>query len=115
FGHLVKHPIEDRVMESYALRILSDPGILRDAAKAMRSADQRPLAEAGDILIASFNKPVLFAWPAEDKFFPLESVRRYAAAFSNASVALIEDAYSFTPEDQPEKLANLTAQAASGN
>ncbi len=115
FGHLIKRLPEDRVMESYALPILSDPGILHDAAKVMRSADQNFVSEAGEKLIAGFEKPVLFVWPDEDHFFPLASVRRYAAALKNASVVLVEDGYSFTPEDQPEKLAALIAGAASGN
>ncbi|HSZ75339.1 MAG TPA: alpha/beta hydrolase [Rhizomicrobium sp.] len=109
YGFLIKHPIDDAASDSYALPILSDGRILRDAAKAMRSASETYVQAAGQKLIAGFDKPVLFLWSPEDKFFPLESARRYAGELARARVELIEDAYSFTPEDQPEILARHIA------
>jgi len=50
---------------------------------------------------------VLLAWAVEDSVFPLAHAQRYAAALSNARVEEITDAFSFTPEDQPEKLSAL--------
>ncbi len=109
YGFLIKHAIDDAVSDSYALPILGGDGILRDAAKAMRSASETYVQAAGRTLIEGFNKPVLFLWSPEDKFFPLESARRYAGELAHARVELIEDAYSFTPEDQPEILARHIA------
>ncbi len=64
---------------------------------------------AADVLIAGFRKPVLMAWAAEDPVFPLAHAQAYAARLSNARVETVGDAYSFTAEDQPEKLADLIA------
>jgi len=109
FGLLAKHPIEDGVFDSYALPVLEDDAILHDIAKAMRSASETHVRRAGEILAARFAKPVLLAWAVEDTVFPLAHAQSYAAALQNARIEGIADAFSFTPEDQPEKLAELIA------
>jgi pimeloyl-ACP methyl ester carboxylesterase len=110
FGKLVKHPVEDRIFDAYALPAIEDDRILHDIAKAMRSASEAHVRKAGDILNRTFIRPVLFAWAADDPVFPLAHARAYAAKFADARVELIEDAFSFTAEDQPERLATLIAK-----
>jgi pimeloyl-ACP methyl ester carboxylesterase len=70
--------------------------------------------EAGRKLIAEFKRPVLFAWGPEDRVFALADAQRYAEALTDGRVALIEDAYSFTAEDQPDRLAEEIASFATG-
>lgn len=110
FGLLTKYPIEDKVFDAYALPAIEDDRLLHDVAKAMRSASETHVRKAGDILTATFIRPVLFAWAPEDPVFPLAHARAYAAKFADARVQLIEDAYSFSAEDQPERLAGLIAE-----
>lgn len=110
YGLLIKKPIEDLVSDSYALPSISDTAILRDASKVMSTARSAPVHQAGHTLIASFDRPVLFAWGVEDQVFPLANARRYAGELAAGQVILIEDAYSFTPEDQPGVLADAIAQ-----
>ena len=105
YGLLIKHPIDDLVSDSYALPSVSDPEILRDTGKVMSTATSDPVHTAGRKLIASFERPVLFAWGSEDRVFSLDNAERYAAELADGQVALIDDAYSFTPEDQPLRLA----------
>jgi pimeloyl-ACP methyl ester carboxylesterase len=112
FGHLAKRPIEDPVMDSYVLPLLEDAEVARDASKVIRSASQRDVEAAAARLIDGFPRPILFAWAAEDRFFPLEHARRYAATLPDARVEQIEDAYSFVPEDQPARLAELLGSFA---
>ena len=112
FGLLIKHPIEDIVSDSYALPCVSDPKILRDTGKVMSSATSAPVQEAGRRLIAEFKRPVLFAWSPEDQGFAPADARRYAEALGDGRVILIDDAYSFTPEDQPDRLAKEIAKFA---
>jgi pimeloyl-ACP methyl ester carboxylesterase len=112
FGLLIKHPIEDIVSDSYVLPCISDPEILRDAGKVMSSATSAPVQQAGRRLIAEFKRPVLFAWSPEDQVFAPEDAKRYADALSDGRMVLIEDAYSFTPEDQPDQLAEEIAKFA---
>ena len=110
FGLLIKHPIDDLVSDSYALPCVSDAGILRDTSKVMSTAATAPLHEAGNRLIAEFERPVLFAWSPEDQVFAPADAKRYAEALTDGRLALIENAYSFTPEDQPERLAEEIAR-----
>ncbi len=114
FGLLIKHPIDDLVSDSYALPAIGDPDILRDTAKVMSSACSAPVQEAGRNLIATFERPVLLAWSPEDRVFSVEEAERYADALADGKLVLIEDAYSFTPEDQPARLAEAIARFAIG-
>jgi pimeloyl-ACP methyl ester carboxylesterase len=109
YGLLLKRPIENAVWDSYALPCLYGEEILRDTAKAMSSASAEPVRRAGARLIEHFERPVLLAWPTEDQVFPYEHAERYAAALPHARIEPIEDSYSFTPEDQPGRLAEILA------
>ena len=114
FGLLIKHPIDDAVSDSYALPCVSDPDVLRDTAKVMSTAASAPVQAAGRTLIAEFKRPVLLAWSPEDQVFAPADAERYAAALSDGRLVRIEDAYSFTPEDQPAPLAEAIAAFAAG-
>lgn len=103
YGLLLKHPTE--ASDSYALPASSDPGVLRDVAKAMASATTAPVRAAGEALIAHGELPTLLIWSEEDRVFPLEHAVRYADELANARLVRIADSYSFTPEDQPEAVA----------
>lgn len=112
YGLLIKHEIDPVAFDSFALPCLHDPAVLHDTAKVMASATSAPVHAAGAELIAGFKRPVLFAWSPEDEVFAPAHAERYAAALTDGSVVLIEDAYSFTPEDQPEALARAIAEFA---
>jgi pimeloyl-ACP methyl ester carboxylesterase len=113
YGLLIKHPIDDLVSDSYALPSVTDPEILRDTSKVMSSATSDPVHAAGGDLIAAFDRPVLLAWGPEDQVFPLAHAERYAAALPDGHLTHIDDAFSFTPEDQPQRLAEAIARFAS--
>ena len=79
----------------------------------LRSIDKRHTLEAAERL-RSFDKPVLLAWAAEDRVFPLADAERLASILPNARLKPIEGSYSFVPEDQPEALAALIAEFLAG-
>ena len=110
YGLLIKHPIEELVSDSYALPCLHDAEILRDTSKVMSSASSAPVHAAGHALTSEFGRPVLFAWSPEDRVFPLAHVHLYAERLRSAQIELIDDSYSFTPEDQPAALADALAR-----
>ncbi len=112
YGLLIKHEIDGRVSDSYALPCLEDAAILRDVAKVMASASSPPVHAAGAALIEGFHRPVLFAWSPEDRVFDPAHAERYASALADGRVVLIDDAYSFTGEDQPAALARAIAEFA---
>jgi pimeloyl-ACP methyl ester carboxylesterase len=115
YGLLVKHPIEPLASDSYALPSLYDRGVLHDVSKAMAHASTEAVHEAARRLIGDFARPVGFVWSEEDPVFPIEHARRYAAQLAAGRLEVIEDAYSFTPEDQPEALARAIAGFVSPN
>jgi pimeloyl-ACP methyl ester carboxylesterase len=88
---------------------LRDPAIRRDAARVLRGVHKRHTLAAAERL-SSFDKPVLLAWAATDRIFPLADAQRLASIFPNARLTTIQDSYSFVPEDQPEELARVTAE-----
>lgn len=109
FGLLVKHPLDPRASDSYALPCVRDPEILRDTAKVMAGASTAAVHQAGAALIEDWEKPVLLAWSREDPVFPIAHARRYAEALAAAGLVEFDDSYSFTPEDQPAALAAAIA------
>jgi pimeloyl-ACP methyl ester carboxylesterase len=115
YGRLIKHPIPCEVSDSYALPALTDTGVLRDTAKVWSSACSEPVHQAGRRLMANCELPVLFAWLPEDQVFPVDNARCYASRLRHGQVKLIDDAYAFTPEDQPGRLAQIIAEFASGD
>ena len=112
FGLLAKRGLPDDVSDSYALPCLHDDGVLRDTAKAIASATSRPVHAAGRALIDAPGPPMLLAWSREDPVFPFAHAERYAAALPDAQLVALDDAYSFTPEDQPAALADALAAFA---
>jgi pimeloyl-ACP methyl ester carboxylesterase len=114
FGLLVKHPLDPRASDAYALPCSRDPGVLRDTAKVMAGASTEAVRRAGAILIESWKRPVLLAWSREDPVFPIAHARRYADALPAAELVELDDCYSFTPEDQPAALAAAIAGFAGG-
>jgi pimeloyl-ACP methyl ester carboxylesterase len=105
YGLLIKHPIDDLVSDSYALPSTTNPDVLRDTCKVMSTASSQPVHDAGQRLIQTFERPVHFIWGHEDQVFPVAHAQRYAAELADGHVTLVPDAFSFTPEDQPQLLA----------
>ncbi len=110
YGLLMKRPIDEQVFDSYSFPCVRDAGVLRDVRKVIASASTERVHEAGQRLIAAYHRPVVLAWAPEDQVFPVDHARRYAAALERGRLALIDDAYSFTPEDQPARLAEIIAE-----
>ncbi len=103
---IAKRSIPDEVIASYALPGCSDPEILRDAAAVMSSASTAAVRSAGRRLIEGAPMPLLLVWSREDSVFPLAHAERYADALPAGELVVIDDAYSFTPEDQPTLVAD---------
>jgi pimeloyl-ACP methyl ester carboxylesterase len=106
YGWLAKYPIDPQVMRSYVRPVLTRSAIRNDGRKAIGAVSAGFTGAAADRLRGSFDKPVLFAWAAEDRVFPLDHAERYAAALG-ADLRTIPGAYTYTAEDQPEHTARL--------
>jgi pimeloyl-ACP methyl ester carboxylesterase len=106
FGWLTKRPVPAEVSDAWVRPFFQRREIRRDVARFLRAIDSKLTVEAAERL-RSFERPALIAWAPEDRFFPLEHATRLAELLPDARVETIEDSYSFVPEDQPERTAEL--------
>jgi pimeloyl-ACP methyl ester carboxylesterase len=111
FGWLRKHAIEPEVSDAYLKPYFEHAGVRRDLRKVLAGISTRYTLDAAAKL-SGFDRPVLITWAPEDKIFPLEHAHRLADILPDARVVEVPDSYSFVPEDQPERLAELIADFA---
>jgi pimeloyl-ACP methyl ester carboxylesterase len=108
YGWLAKRRLDDALLRSFTRPAIESADVRRDTAKVIRGLDPRLTIEAAERL-RGFAGPTLLAWAKEDRFFPLEHAHRLAGILPDARVVEIDDAWTFVPEDQPERLASLIA------
>jgi pimeloyl-ACP methyl ester carboxylesterase len=108
YGMLAKRPIPDELIDAWLAPSASDPRIREDARKLMAGVRKPDLVEATGRL-AGYERPALFAWAPEDRFFGIERATRIAATMPNARVERIADAKTFVALDQPQRLADAIA------
>ena len=108
FGWLAKRPIDRPAEDSYLLPALTNADVRKDLARVIRGIDTRDSQRAADLL-GGFGKPALVAWSSEDRFFPPKHAHALAGDLGGARLEWIEDSYTFSPEDQPERLVDLIA------
>ncbi|HEX8204860.1 MAG TPA: alpha/beta hydrolase [Solirubrobacteraceae bacterium] len=106
FGWLRKRPIEREVSDAYLEPYFQHAGVRRDLRKVLAAISTRHTQDAAAKL-PGFEKPALIAWSADDRFFPLDHARRLAALLPQSRLETIADSYSFSPEDQPGRVAEL--------
>jgi pimeloyl-ACP methyl ester carboxylesterase len=49
----------------------------------------------------------MIAWSRNDRFFPAEHAERLATLIPTARLEWVENARTFSPEDRPDRLAEL--------
>jgi pimeloyl-ACP methyl ester carboxylesterase len=108
FGWLVKRPIDRAAEDSYLYPAITDAAIRRDARGFIRGSDPSQTNAAADRL-GRFDRPALIAWSADDKAFPESDGRRLAGELPRGRFELVDDARTFSMEDNPDRLAELIA------
>ena len=111
YGWATKRRIPRDVIDSYLLPSRRDAAIRTDLRRFVRGVHRRYTLAAAQELPA-FTKPVLLAWASEDRLFPPSLAHRLAERLPNAQVTLIDDCYTFIPEDRPEALTQLIVDFA---
>ena len=112
FGWLTTRPIPDDVVASYLGPSRRDARIRRDLRAFIRGVHRRHTFAAAAKL-PKFAKPVLFAWPPDDRLFPISLAHRLTALLPDAKVVEVPGSCTFVPEDQPAELARLIVEFAS--
>jgi pimeloyl-ACP methyl ester carboxylesterase len=105
FEPFAKKPVDPELADSWLAPLLGDGAVRGDAGRFMAGADKRQTLEAAKTL-ESFGSPVLLAWAAEDRVFPLSYAERLAGAMPDARIVEIPDAGTFVPLDQPQRVAD---------
>jgi len=113
YGWLTHRPIDPTAEATYILPVLRSAGVRRDMQRAIGHGFRREQTLAASEKFAGFEPPVLIAWSRDDRFFKPEYAQRLHDAFPDARLEWIEGARTFSPEDQPERLAELIADFAS--
>jgi pimeloyl-ACP methyl ester carboxylesterase len=111
YGRLIKRDFAGAPTREWVEPFLSDGGVRRDTVKVLKGIDPKYTFEAAEKL-RTFGKPALLVWAVEDRFFKVSFAERLAEAIPAARLERIEDSYTFVPEDQPERLAELVAAFA---
>jgi pimeloyl-ACP methyl ester carboxylesterase len=105
YGLLAKRPIADTVMWSFVDPFFQSAEIQRDARKVIRNVGPTYHRAAAETLIDEFERPVVFAWGGDERVFPLDHARNYAAALANAQLKVVPDSFTYVSEDNPQGLA----------
>jgi pimeloyl-ACP methyl ester carboxylesterase len=111
YGLGVNEPIDRDAEDTYALPMLVRREIRADLRRFLHDPGPPHTIAAAERL-GDFDRPALIAWSADDRFFPLDDARRLAATIPGARLEWIEGSRTFSPEDQPERLAELIGDFA---
>src|SRR5215210_4526446 len=108
FKTLAKRPVESEVLDSYALPAVTHPGVRRDLARFFGGLHPRYTLDAAEKL-PRFDRPAVIAWSRQDLFFPRAHGERLATLLPQGRLEWIEDSRTFSPEDQPARVAALVS------
>lgn len=114
YGLLTKRRLPDELLARWIEPALRDRAVRGDAQFFTRHMDPKLTLDAAAKL-GDFDRPVLLAWAAEDRFFKPAFAERLAQVFPDARVELIPDAFTFVSLDQPTALAELVAGFAASH
>ena len=106
YGWLTNEQIDADAEDSYVLPVLTNKEVARDVRRVLRGLDSKYTIDAA-LKLAGWDRPALIAWSENDRFFPPEHGERLAKIIPGARFEQIDDARTFSAEDQPERLAGL--------
>jgi pimeloyl-ACP methyl ester carboxylesterase len=112
YGWLTHHRPPHELIDGWIGNYLADKGVRRETRRLIAALGDGAFMSKIAAELADFTKPVLLAWAADDKFFPVEHARRLAGIFPNARVELIEGSRTWVMRDQPERTADLIGRFA---
>ncbi len=113
-GLLTRRHIDHRAADNYVLPAVLDKAVRNDLCRVLDGLQSR-YTEAAARHFGRFTRPVLIAWSSEDRFCPIANAHRLKRDFPNANLEWISDAYTFAPEDQPAKIAELVTHFIESN
>jgi len=114
FKPFAKRPIPPELVASWMEPCLHDRDVKRDVKKVTIGMNKRYTLEAAQKLRGS-DLPLLLLWTPEDRVFPIKYAERLAGEVPNAKLVRIQDAATFLPFDQPQRVAEEIAAFVTGD
>ncbi|MFB8277184.1 alpha/beta fold hydrolase [Nocardia colli] len=103
FGLVAKRAVPPEIADSYLAGSRASGAIRKNLRLFLKNAKATHTLEAATHF-GSVEIPVLVVWAREDKVFPMSYAERLTSDLPNATLKVIDDSYTFIPEDQPELL-----------
>jgi pimeloyl-ACP methyl ester carboxylesterase len=88
--------------------VTEDSGVMHDAKKVTAGMNKRHTLAAAEKLRTS-DLPIRLLWAPGDKLFPIKYAERLAGEVKNAEIVQIQNASTFVPLDQPQRVADEIA------
>ena len=112
YGWLSHHQPPHELIDGWVANYLADKGVRRDTRRLIAALGDDAFMSQIAVELAGFPKPVLLAWAADDKFFPLGHAKRLAGILPDARLELIPDSRTWVMRDQPQRTAQLIGRFA---
>lgn len=109
FAPFSRQGIPNDLVASWMRPATEDREIMRDLKKVTAGMNKRYTLDAAAKLRTT-DIPVRLLWAPGDKFFPLKYAERLASEVPNAEIVQIENAKTFVPLDQPQRVADEIAR-----
>ena len=108
FAPFARTKIPDDLVASWMRPSTEDSAVMRDAKKVTAGMNKRYTLAAAEKLRTS-DLPIRLLWAPGDKFFPIKYAERLAGEVNNAEIVEVQDAKTFVPLDQPQRVADEIA------
>jgi pimeloyl-ACP methyl ester carboxylesterase len=112
YGWLTHGDLPHELINQWVAAYFADKGVRRDLRRLTAALGDDEFMNQIAAELATFTKPALLAWAADDKFFPVEHARRLAAILPDAQLEVIVGSRTWVMLDQPQRTAHLVAELA---
>jgi pimeloyl-ACP methyl ester carboxylesterase len=112
YGWLTHGDLPHDLIDEWVGAYFADKGVRRDVRRLTAALGDDDFMNQIAAELATFTKPALLAWAADDRFFPVEHARRLAEILPRAQLEVIADSRTWVMLDQPERTAELIAALA---
>ena len=112
YGWLTHGQPPHELIDGWVANYLADKGVRRDTRRLFAALGDGAFMGQIAAELAGFAKPMLMAWAADDKFFPLAHARRLAGIAPDARLELIQASRTWVMRDQPQRTAQLIGHFA---
>jgi pimeloyl-ACP methyl ester carboxylesterase len=112
-GLLLTPPVDDALVDAWFDRIVADREARRDMGVFLRGCRKELTHRAADTL-ARQAPPVLLAWSRGDTLFPEADAEELHRRIPGSTLALIDDAKTFSQVDRPDAVLALVEPFLAG-